>query len=77
MAKKKATGSVKNGRDSISKRLGVKIGNLQNVRPGNIIVRQKGTNLICGLNTKMGRDRTIFSIKNGKVFFSKGIVNVI
>ncbi|MGX7458804.1 50S ribosomal protein L27 [Candidatus Vidania fulgoroideorum] len=71
MAKKKATGSVRNGRDSISKRLGIKKGNGSSVTGGNIIVRQKGTKFKCGTNTKIGKDHTIYSIKKGKVLFLK------
>ncbi|QSW37951.1 50S ribosomal protein L27 [Candidatus Vidania fulgoroideae] len=71
MAKKKATGSVKNGRDSISKRLGIKKGNGSKVICGNIIVRQRGLKFKNGTNTKIGKDYTIYSMSKGKVFFVK------
>ncbi|MGX7583131.1 50S ribosomal protein L27 [Candidatus Vidania fulgoroideorum] len=77
MAKKKAAGSVKNGRDSESKRLGIKKGNNSLVNSGEIIIRQKGSIFKSGLNTKEGRDRTIFSLVKGRVFFKKKIVNVL
>ncbi|MGX7589779.1 50S ribosomal protein L27 [Candidatus Vidania fulgoroideorum] len=78
MAKKKATGSIKNGRDSISKRLGIKKSNGSSVLEGNIIVRQRGTKFRCGVNTKIGRDHTIYSIKKGKVIYLKhGLICVI
>ena len=72
MATKKAGGSSKNGRDSQSKRLGLKKTGGQNVIPGNIIVRQRGTKFFPGQNVKIGKDHTIFSITSGKVSFSLG-----
>ena len=71
MASKKAAGSTKNGRDSQSKRLGVKCSGGQNVRPGCIIVRQRGTEFYAGRNVGMGRDHTIFSKIIGKVKFER------
>lgn len=71
MASKKAAGSTKNGRDSQSKRLGVKKFGGQHVVPGNIIVRQRGTKFHPGNNVKMGRDHTIFSVVDGLVKFER------
>lgn len=71
MATKKAGGSTKNGRDSESKRLGVKKFGGENVVPGNIIVRQRGTKFHPGLNVGMGRDHTIFATLSGNVIFSR------
>ncbi len=74
MASKKSGGSAKNGRDSISKRLGVKRYDGQIVRAGNIIVRQRGTRIYPGKNVGMGKDYTLFALIDGKVKFetSKG-----
>lgn len=69
MAHKKAAGSTRNGRDSESKRLGVKIYGGQVVRPGNIIVRQRGTKFRPGANVGMGRDHTLFALTDGLVKF--------
>lgn len=71
MASKKAGGSTKNGRDSQSKRLGVKRFGGQFVLPGTIIVRQRGTEFQVGKNVKMGRDHTIYSVVEGKVAFER------
>lgn len=71
MASKKAAGSTKNGRDSQSKRLGVKRFGGQQVNPGVILVRQRGTKFHPGNNVKMGRDHTIFSVIDGKVKFER------
>ena len=71
MAHKKAGGSTKNGRDSESKRLGVKIYGGQNVVAGNIIVRQRGTRFHAGENVGIGRDHTLFAKKDGQVKFAK------
>ena len=71
MASKKAAGSTKNGRDSQSKRLGVKRFGGEAVKPGMIIVRQRGTKFHPGNNVKMGRDHTIFSIIDGQVKFER------
>lgn len=71
MSTKKAGGSSKNGRDSESKRLGVKIFGGQSVIAGNIIVRQRGTKMKPGDNVGLGKDHTIFAKVNGTVKFSK------
>ncbi len=71
MAHKKAGGSSKNGRDSESKRLGVKIFGGQKVVAGNIIVRQRGTRFHPGVNVGVGRDHTLFAKADGHVKFVK------
>ena len=71
MATKKAGGSSKNGRDSEGRRLGVKKYGGQKVIPGNIIYRQRGTKMYPGQNVGMGRDHTLFALKDGKVKFEK------
>ena len=71
MAHKKGEGSVKNGRDSQSKRLGVKIFGGQSAIAGNIIVRQRGTTYHPGKNVSLGRDFTIFALTDGVVEFRK------
>jgi large subunit ribosomal protein L27 len=71
MAHKKGQGSVKNGRDSVSKRLGVKKFGSQQVIAGNIIVRQRGTKFLPGRNVGLGRDYTIFALVNGIVRFDQ------
>lgn len=71
MASKKAAGSTKNGRDSQSKRLGVKRFGGEAVLPGTIIVRQRGTKFNPGRNVKLGRDFTIFSLIAGQVKFER------
>ena len=70
MAHKKAGGSSKNGRDSNSKRLGVKRFGGQTVKPGEIIIRQRGTNTHPGENVGMGKDHTLFAKTDGKVNFT-------
>ncbi|HEX5024117.1 MAG TPA: 50S ribosomal protein L27 [Agriterribacter sp.] len=72
MAHKKGEGSVKNGRDSQSKRLGVKIFGGQPAIAGNIIVRQRGTSYHPGKNVGVGRDFTLFALNDGVVEFKKG-----
>ena len=72
MAHKKGEGSVKNGRDSQSKRLGVKIFGGQAVVSGNIIVRQRGTVYHPGKNVGVGKDFTLFALSDGVVEFRKG-----
>ena len=72
MAHKKGVGSSKNGRDSESKRLGVKIFGGQKAVAGNIIVRQRGTKHHPGGNVGMGKDHTLFALSDGVVKFSKG-----
>ena len=69
MAHKKAGGSSRNGRDSIGKRLGVKKFGGEAVKPGNIIIRQRGTKWHPGENVGMGRDYTLFALVEGKVKF--------
>ena len=68
-AHKKGMGSTKNGRDSESKRLGVKRADGQYVLAGNILVRQRGTHIHAGNNVGMGRDHTLFATADGKVKF--------
>ena len=75
MATKKAGGSSRNGRDSAGRRLGVKKYGGENVIPGNIIVRQRGTKIHPGENVGMGKDHTIFSVVKGKVKFKKSKLN--
>lgn len=72
MAHKKGEGSVKNGRDSHSKRLGVKIFGGQPAIAGNIIVRQRGTVYHPGKNVGVGKDYSLFALANGVVEFKKG-----
>ena len=69
MAHKKGAASSRNGRDSASKRLGVKVHGGQIVRPGAIIVRQRGTRLHPGLNVKKGGDDTLYAVADGTVKF--------
>jgi len=71
MAHKKGQGSVKNGRDSISKRLGVKKFGGESVISGNIILRQRGTKFEPGLNVGLGRDYTIWALVDGHVKFDR------
>ncbi len=76
MAHKKAGGSTRNGRDSESKRLGVKRFGGQEVRAGNIIVRQRGTRFHAGENVRVGRDHTLFATADGTVkFLTRGPKN--
>ena len=72
MAHKKGQGSIKNGRDSNSKRLGVKRYGGQLVTAGSIIIRQRGTKFHPGENVGLGKDFTIYALKNGIVKFDKG-----
>jgi large subunit ribosomal protein L27 len=72
MAHKKGAGSSRNGRESHSKRLGVKIFGGQEVIAGNILVRQRGTVHHPGKNVGMGRDHTLFALNDGIVTFKKG-----
>jgi large subunit ribosomal protein L27 len=71
MAHKKGGGSTKNGRDSNSKRLGVKRYGGEFVIPGNIIIRQKGTKIRPGANVGLGRDYTIYAVAEGQVTFEQ------
>ena len=75
MAHKKGAGSSRNGRESHSKRLGVKIFGGQAIIAGNIIVRQRGTVHHPGDNVGMGKDHTLFALTDGKVQFKKGRQN--
>jgi large subunit ribosomal protein L27 len=83
MAHKKAGGSSRNGRDSESKRLGVKRFGGEAVRAGNILVRQRGTRFHPGVNVGLGRDHTLFATASGRVVFetrganSRKYVNVV
>jgi len=72
MAHKKGEGKVKNGRESESKRLGIKVYGGQKVVAGNIIVRQRGTKHHPSNNVGMGKDHTLFALTNGVVVFKKG-----
>ena len=72
MAHKKGVGSSKNGRESASKRLGVKIFGGETCKAGNIIVRQRGTEFHPGNNIGMGKDHTLFALVDGIVTFKKG-----
>lgn len=72
MAHKKAGGSSRNGRDSVGRRLGVKKFGSQEVIPGNIIVRQRGTKFYPGANVGMGKDHTLFALAEGRVRFHSG-----
>ena len=71
MAHKKGQGSVRNGRDSVSKRLGVKRYGGQVVSAGSILIRQRGAKFVAGKNVGTGRDWTLFALVDGKVFFDK------
>lgn len=75
MAHKKGEGKVKNGRESESKRLGIKVFGGQKVVAGNIIVRQRGTKHHAGKNVGMGKDHTLFALIPGTVLFKKGREN--
>lgn len=90
MAHKKAAGTTKNGRDSNPRYLGIKIADGDIAQVGSIIVRQKGATIMSGRNTKIGKDYTVYAVKDGKVKFAtkrkmsfdskmekKGIVSVI
>ncbi|MFQ6132285.1 MAG: 50S ribosomal protein L27 [Armatimonadota bacterium] len=70
MAHKKGMGSSRNGRDSASKRLGVKRADGQRVKPGQIILRQRGTRVLPGLNVGRGGDDTLFALAEGYVRFA-------
>lgn len=72
MAHKKGQGSSKNGRDSNSKRLGIKVYGGQTISAGGIIIRQRGTRYHPGRNVGLGRDFTLFALKPGIVTFDKG-----
>jgi large subunit ribosomal protein L27 len=72
MAHKKGAGSSKNGRDSHSQRLGIKIFGGEIVKAGNILVRQRGTRHHPGKNVGIGKDHTLFALTNGRVEYKKG-----
>jgi large subunit ribosomal protein L27 len=76
MAHKKGQGSVRNGRDSVSKRLGVKRYGGEVVSAGSIIIRQRGTKFVAGANVGTGRDWTLFALVDGKVKFDKNSTRV-
>ena len=67
MSKTKATGSTRLGRDSRPKYLGVKLSGGQKAKPGNIIIRQRGSKFLPGINVKKGKDNTLYAIKSGTV----------
>lgn len=69
MATTKSSGSTRLGRDSQAKRLGVKLFDGEIVKPGNIIIRQRGTKFLAGANVRMGRDNTLYSVIEGKIKF--------
>jgi large subunit ribosomal protein L27 len=69
MAHKKAVGSSKNGRDSGPRYLGVKVNHGEAIKVGQVILRQKGTDTMAGLNVGKGKDHTLFALKDGKVEF--------
>ena len=75
MAHKKGVGSSKNGRESASKRLGVKIWGGQKIVAGNIIVRQRGNQHFPGANVAQGKDDTLYALTDGIVYFHKGKYN--
>jgi len=77
MAHKKGQGSTRNGRDSHSKRLGVKVGAGQVVKAGNILVRQRGTKWHPGKNVARGNDDTLFALSDGVVAFRKSNKTVV
>ncbi len=72
MAHKKAGGSSRNGRDSIGKRLGLKLFGGQQIRAGNILVRQRGSSYHAGANVGTGKDYTLFALTDGVVKFHRG-----
>ena len=71
MAHTKSGGTAKNLRDSGPKYLGVKLYDGQKAKPGSILVRQRGTKILAGTNVKIGKDHTLYSLKNGTVKFSQ------
>ncbi|MCB1119036.1 MAG: 50S ribosomal protein L27 [Chlamydiia bacterium] len=77
MAHKKGQGSSRNGRDSIGKRLGIKVGSGQVVKAGNILVRQRGTKWHPGKNVGRGNDDTLFALTDGVVAFRKSLRTVV
>ena len=77
MAHKKGLGSSRNGRDSQAQRLGTKRFGGQNVKAGEILVRQRGTHIHPGVNVGIGKDDTLFALKAGKVEFTKGVKQMV
>ena len=77
MAHKKGQGTSKNGRDSQAQRLGTKRFGGQNVKAGEILVRQRGTHIHPGENVGIGKDATLFALKAGKVEFTKGVKHMV
>ena len=77
MAHKTGQGSTRNGRDSHSKRRGLKVSGGSRVKAGNIIVRQCGTKFKAGTNVGMGRDYTLFAKREGGVHFTRGYISVL
>ncbi len=77
MAHIKTGGTTKGNRDSESKRLGVKVYGGTKVKPGNIIVRQRGSKFDAGLGTRLARDFSIYAVKNGTVNFKKQLGNTV
>lgn len=75
MAHKKAGGSTRNGRDSKSKRLGIKLFGGEYIKAGNIIIRQRGTKFFPGNNVGCGKDHTLYALKNGIIQFKKNKKN--
>lgn len=71
MAHTKAGGTAKNLRDSQPKFLGIKLSEGQKAKPGSILVRQRGTKILAGTNVRIGKDHTLYSLKNGTVKFSQ------
>ncbi len=71
MAHKKSAGTSKNGRDSNPKYLGVKLTHGEKVKSGNIIIRQRGTDILAGNSVGMGKDHTLYALKDGVVNFGK------
>jgi large subunit ribosomal protein L27 len=72
MAHKKGVGSSRNGRESESKRLGIKLFGGEVAKAGNILIRQRGTRYNAGVNVGIGRDHTLFALANGVVKFTRG-----
>ena len=72
MAHKKGQGTSRNGRDSNAKRLGVKRYDGQTITAGSILVRQRGTKITAGVNVGMGRDHTLFALRDGRVAYDRG-----
>jgi len=74
MAHKKGQGSVRNGRDSVSKRLGVKTYGGEAVTAGSIIIRQRGSKFVAGENVGTGRDWTLFALVDGKIALTRTVI---